>query len=166
MKPWRRPGADQSDYFNYGFDEFTWATYCMKQSQMAGVLNQQKEENKMFEQMMGGMAGGGMPGMPTGPAQQQQGGMPANPSEQEMQQMFMQAMAAQGINDPSQMDLGALMSQFAGGAGGMPGGMPQGVPTGPGGAPTGPGGGPWQGQQQGYQQQPGGRGGRGRRGQW
>ncbi|QDS73539.1 hypothetical protein FKW77_009664 [Venturia effusa] len=167
MKPWRRPGADQTDYFNYGFDEFTWATYCMNQTKMAGVLDQQKQEGKMFEQMMGGMVGGGMPGMPTGPAQQQQAGaMGGMPGEQDMQQMFMQAMQAQGVNDPSQVDFGAMMAQFAGGAGGMPGGgMPQGVPTGPGGAPTGPGGGQWQGQQ-GYQQQTGGRGGRGRRGGW
>lgn len=104
--------------------------------------------------------------MPTGPAQQQQAaGMGGMPGEQDMQQMFMQAMQTQGVNDPSQVDFGAMMAQFSGGAGGMPGGMPQGVPTGPGGAPTGPGGGQWQGQQQGYQQ-PGGRGGRGRRGGW
>jgi hypothetical protein len=30
-KPWRRPGADLSDYFNYGFNEDTWRNYCMKQ---------------------------------------------------------------------------------------------------------------------------------------
>ena len=24
-KPWRKPGADVSDYFNYGFNEDTWA---------------------------------------------------------------------------------------------------------------------------------------------
>ncbi|ODV88992.1 hypothetical protein CANCADRAFT_45469 [Tortispora caseinolytica NRRL Y-17796] len=30
-KPWRRPGADVSDYFNYGFDEFTWQLYCENQ---------------------------------------------------------------------------------------------------------------------------------------
>jgi len=23
-KPWRKPGADVSDYFNYGFNEDTW----------------------------------------------------------------------------------------------------------------------------------------------
>ncbi|KAI5289788.1 cleavage polyadenylation factor subunit fip1, partial [Ascosphaera aggregata] len=32
-KPWRKPGTDLSDYFNYGFDEFTWATYCLKQQE-------------------------------------------------------------------------------------------------------------------------------------
>ncbi|GEQ68048.1 hypothetical protein JCM33374_g1714 [Metschnikowia sp. JCM 33374] len=30
-KPWRAPGADISDYFNYGFDELTWTAYCHKQ---------------------------------------------------------------------------------------------------------------------------------------
>ncbi|XP_044054997.1 pre-mRNA 3'-end-processing factor FIP1 isoform X2 [Siniperca chuatsi] len=31
-KPWRKAGADISDYFNYGFDEESWITYCKKQS--------------------------------------------------------------------------------------------------------------------------------------
>ncbi|GLJ48646.1 hypothetical protein SUGI_1026230 [Cryptomeria japonica] len=26
-KPWREPGADLSDYFNYSFDEYTWWQY-------------------------------------------------------------------------------------------------------------------------------------------
>lgn len=30
-KPWRRPGADLTDWFNYGFDEETWKFYCQKQ---------------------------------------------------------------------------------------------------------------------------------------
>ncbi|XP_038136628.1 uncharacterized protein fip1l1a [Cyprinodon tularosa] len=30
-KPWRRPGADISNYFNYGFDEESWRAYCAKQ---------------------------------------------------------------------------------------------------------------------------------------
>lgn len=29
-KPWRKPGADLSDYFNYGFNEDTWKQYCEK----------------------------------------------------------------------------------------------------------------------------------------
>jgi hypothetical protein len=33
-KPWRKPGADISDYFNYGFSEETWRLYCRKQIQM------------------------------------------------------------------------------------------------------------------------------------
>ncbi len=30
-KPWRKPGADLTDYFNYGFNEDTWKNYCNKQ---------------------------------------------------------------------------------------------------------------------------------------
>lgn len=33
-KPWRKPGADLSDYFNYGFNEDTWKVYCEKQKRM------------------------------------------------------------------------------------------------------------------------------------
>lgn len=29
-KPWRRPGADITDYFNYGFDEISWKQYCRR----------------------------------------------------------------------------------------------------------------------------------------
>ena len=30
-KPWRKPGADITDYFNYGFNEETWNHYCERQ---------------------------------------------------------------------------------------------------------------------------------------
>lgn len=30
-KPWRKPGADITDYFNYGFNEETWKMYSQKQ---------------------------------------------------------------------------------------------------------------------------------------
>ncbi|XP_054719791.1 LOW QUALITY PROTEIN: pre-mRNA 3'-end-processing factor FIP1-like [Uloborus diversus] len=33
-KPWRKPGADITDYFNYGFNEDTWKAYCEKQRKM------------------------------------------------------------------------------------------------------------------------------------
>ncbi|XP_062998155.1 pre-mRNA 3'-end-processing factor FIP1-like [Elgaria multicarinata webbii] len=33
-KPWRKPGADLSDYFNYGFNEETWKAYCEKQHRL------------------------------------------------------------------------------------------------------------------------------------
>eukprot|EP00172_Hildenbrandia_rubra_P004068 Plantae.Rhodophyta-Hildenbrandia_rubra.ctg7521.p2 GENE.Plantae.Rhodophyta-Hildenbrandia_rubra.ctg7521~~Plantae.Rhodophyta-Hildenbrandia_rubra.ctg7521.p2 ORF type:complete len:642 (+),score=144.75 Plantae.Rhodophyta-Hildenbrandia_rubra.ctg7521:4109-6034(+) len=33
-KPWNDRGADQSDYFNYGFNEETWKLYCERQVQM------------------------------------------------------------------------------------------------------------------------------------
>lgn len=30
-KPWNKPGADITDYFNYGFNETTWKEYCSMQ---------------------------------------------------------------------------------------------------------------------------------------
>ncbi|KAI7865939.1 Fip1 motif-domain-containing protein [Spinellus fusiger] len=33
-KPWRKPGADITDFFNYGFNEVTWRAYCMKQKML------------------------------------------------------------------------------------------------------------------------------------
>ncbi|KII71904.1 Pre-mRNA 3'-end-processing factor FIP1 [Thelohanellus kitauei] len=33
-KPWKKPGADISDYFNYGFNEETWKIYCEKQRKL------------------------------------------------------------------------------------------------------------------------------------
>lgn len=33
-KPWRQPGSDITDYFNYGFNEETWRAYCERQRRM------------------------------------------------------------------------------------------------------------------------------------
>lgn len=33
-KPWKKPGADITDYFNYGFTEDTWQAYCSRQRRM------------------------------------------------------------------------------------------------------------------------------------
>lgn len=33
-KPWRRPGSDLSDWFNYGFDEISWEAYCYRRREM------------------------------------------------------------------------------------------------------------------------------------
>jgi hypothetical protein len=41
-KPWRKPGADITDYFNFGFNESTWKAYCMKQRQIRDELAAQK----------------------------------------------------------------------------------------------------------------------------
>lgn len=53
-KPWRKPGADITDYFNYGFSEETWRAYCERQKKMrhesgAGLsgLNPQQSSNNM-----------------------------------------------------------------------------------------------------------------------
>jgi pre-mRNA 3'-end-processing factor FIP1 len=161
QKIWRRPGEDQSDYFNYGFDEFTWETYRQRQISMVNTIQQQKNDMVQMQQMMGG----GMPGMPSMPgpgpaaANGPPGGAPTGPgggaggggggmAEQQQMEMMFQQMVSQGM-DPSQMDFGSFM-QMAGQ--GMPG---FGGPGGPGGLQ----GGFQQGNQGG-----GGRGGRGGRG--
>ncbi|CAJ0581164.1 unnamed protein product, partial [Mesorhabditis spiculigera] len=33
-KPWRNPGANTHDYFNYGFNEVTWNLYCERQKKL------------------------------------------------------------------------------------------------------------------------------------
>lgn len=47
-KPWRKPGADITDFFNYGFDEFTWTAYCAKQRNLREDF---KPEKIMYEMM-------------------------------------------------------------------------------------------------------------------
>ncbi|CAG8639730.1 5093_t:CDS:2, partial [Paraglomus occultum] len=44
-KPWRKPGADITDYFNYGFNEHTWRAYCAKQKQMREEQHLRKRIN-------------------------------------------------------------------------------------------------------------------------
>lgn len=41
-KPWRQPGANLSDYFNYGFNEFTWMEYLNKQEKLQQDYNPHK----------------------------------------------------------------------------------------------------------------------------
>lgn len=38
-KPWRKPGADITDYFNYGFTEETWKIYCDRQKRLRNEMN-------------------------------------------------------------------------------------------------------------------------------
>ncbi|KAL1922726.1 uncharacterized protein VTP21DRAFT_9102 [Calcarisporiella thermophila] len=44
-KPWRKPGADISDYFNFGFNEVTWRIYCQKQKQIREERGNQRKIN-------------------------------------------------------------------------------------------------------------------------
>ncbi|EJP64726.1 Pre-mRNA polyadenylation factor FIP1 [Beauveria bassiana] len=127
-KPWRKPGTDISDYFNYGFDEFTWALYAAKQENVRGefgadafaVNNKKMMEDFNNMMMMGGMgmSGNNNAGAPAMPAAD---GMPP-----EMQQM-MQQMMASGM-DPSQMDMSQMSAMFSGmqNGGGAAGGAAQG----------------------------------------
>lgn len=119
-KAWRRPGTDITDYFNYGFDEFTWALYASKQETLQSEYNQEKvaqNNKKMFEDLNMMMSMGvmpGMPGMPAGTGGAQMPGMDSIPPE--MQQM-MQQMMASGM-DPSQMDPAAMFAAMQGNQGG------------------------------------------------
>ncbi|KAK3051961.1 hypothetical protein LTR09_006915 [Extremus antarcticus] len=110
-KPWRLPGTDQTDFFNYGFDEYTWAQYCIRQQTMAGNISDMKQQDAQMKAMFGGGPGGGQGGGP--PGMPQMPGMPGMPSPEEMMQQMMQS----GM-DPS--DPNAFMQMMMGG--GMPGG--------------------------------------------
>ena len=37
-KPWKIPGADANEYFNYGFTEDTWQAYCQKQQLIRSTI--------------------------------------------------------------------------------------------------------------------------------
>lgn len=82
-KPWRKPGADITDYFNYGFDEVTWAAYCSRQDNLRD-FNVQKitrilgANNPMTMQIMPNMMGGynAPPGFPNAAGGFNGGGFP------------------------------------------------------------------------------------------
>lgn len=42
-KPWRKPGADITDYFNYGFNEDTWRAYCERQKRSVSMVLSQPQ---------------------------------------------------------------------------------------------------------------------------
>ena len=66
-KPWRLPGTDQTDFFNYGFDEYTWVQYCGRQQSMANTISDQKQQDAQMKAMFGGSnAPGGGSGAPPG----------------------------------------------------------------------------------------------------
>ena len=107
-KAWRRPGTDMSDYFNYGFDEFTWASYCLKQSTLRQEISESK---KQMEDMQGflGMPGGATAGM---------GAMAGGAEFPPDMMQIMNQMMAQGVNpqDASpEMFMQMMQGQGAGG---------------------------------------------------
>ncbi|KAJ5256860.1 hypothetical protein N7478_012964 [Penicillium angulare] len=172
-KPWRRPGSDISDYFNYGFDEFTWVSYCLKQQEVRKEVGDQRRQMDDMQSFLGmgmpPMPGGPPPGGPgaPGPGAPAMPGMPGMPDmSPDMMQQMLQGMMAQGI-DPSNMDPMTFMQSAQAMMGGQPGGGPQGQ-QGFGGQPQGQGfGQPPQGQMGygGYDQR-GNYGGRGRGRRW
>ena len=105
-KPWRLPGTDAKDFFNYGFDEYTWASYCMKQQLIENQIGQIKQEDAQMKAFMG----------IGGDDKQGAGAMPPMPPGMDM-------------NDPNAManmmqQFGMDPSQFMQGMNGFGGGMP------------------------------------------
>lgn len=44
-KPWLKPGADITDYFNYGFSEKSWKKYCEMQRENRAFTESRQERN-------------------------------------------------------------------------------------------------------------------------
>lgn len=115
-KPWRRPGTDITDYFNYGFDEFSWALYASKQEAVRSEYSADKialNSKKLFEDMNMMMAMGAIPSMVPGAT-----GSAQLPGMEGMDmQAMMQQMVAAGV-DPTHMDSVAMFATMQGSQGG------------------------------------------------
>ncbi|KAK6356128.1 hypothetical protein TWF718_000501 [Orbilia javanica] len=111
-KPWRNPGSDVSDYFNYGFDEFTWTAYCQKQDNTRKDFDPKKmmEDMMMFGNMLdpsqlmnmagtsGGAGASNTPNMPNAGAGGFPNGMPLPPGiPPEMAAAMMQQVGMPGM---------------------------------------------------------------------
>ncbi|KAJ5159483.1 Pre-mRNA polyadenylation factor fip1 [Penicillium canariense] len=121
-KPWRRPGSDITDFFNYGFDEFTWVSYCLKQQEVRKEVADQKKQMDEMQSFLGM----GMPPMPAAPPPPPPG--PAVQGNGAPRWAGMLAtMMAQGL-DPSSMDPMSFMQHAQSMMGGQPGGGQQGQP--------------------------------------
>ncbi|KAI9066452.1 hypothetical protein FKP32DRAFT_1684398 [Trametes sanguinea] len=167
-KPWRRPGSDLSDWFNYGFDEISWEAYCYRRREMGELAAMLKSNVLNFAGMPedqlvalppevrtmvmagatavmangggGGPGGGGM--IPPGAGMNMNGGM--------MNQMMNMGPMMNPMMDMGMGDMGMMQDPSAGGpAGPGPQGAGQGPQDGqvgmgmdgfgPGGATPGPG---------------------------
>ncbi|CAF1657775.1 unnamed protein product [Rotaria magnacalcarata] len=53
-KPWKKPGADITDYFNYGFTEEIWAQYCDRQRRLRNDTTAARNNNAHFPTMLPG----------------------------------------------------------------------------------------------------------------
>ncbi|XP_043985078.1 pre-mRNA 3'-end-processing factor FIP1 isoform X1 [Gambusia affinis] len=65
-KPWRKSGADITDYFNYGFDEESWKAYRMKHAKLQAfqaqhIANVMREQAKYEVEMMCASSNSGRP---------------------------------------------------------------------------------------------------------
>ncbi|KAK2746991.1 cleavage polyadenylation factor subunit fip1 [Myotisia sp. PD_48] len=119
-KPWRKPGSDINDYFNYGFDEFTWASYCLKQQGLRKDVDDQKKQLEDMQAFLG--LPGALPGLPGVPAPPQMPGMPV-PGSGPGQGPGVGAVSGAGRGAPGP----GPVPQGAGPPNAMPG-MPPGMP--------------------------------------
>ncbi|CAO1628799.1 unnamed protein product [Parajaminaea phylloscopi] len=132
-KPWRRPGADLADWFNYGFDEMSWREYGKQKLGVAGERHQlgriasSQHHEADGSAMMGNQDAMAMMQMMNNPSGASMGGlnpqaMAQMPPQQQMQ--FMSQMMANGG-----LGLEAMMAPFLphGNANG-PFGLPHGAP--------------------------------------
>ncbi|KAI0686647.1 hypothetical protein BC835DRAFT_1379222 [Cytidiella melzeri] len=106
-KNWRRPGADISDWFNYGFDELSWEAYCYRRREVNELANVLKANVLSFA------------GMP----EEQVAALPP-----EVRTMIMAMVASGGGNTggmmPQAMNMnGPMMGGMMGPMGGMMGPM-------------------------------------------
>ncbi|TPX41475.1 hypothetical protein CcCBS67573_g10574 [Chytriomyces confervae] len=108
-KPWRKPGADITDYFNFGFNEVSWRAYCNKQKSMREEALMQKrihviEHGDMGsdQQFFGGMMGMQQQKYQRMPQQQQ-----FNPMQMQMMQQQQRGMGG-GIAPPPGMGGGPM----------------------------------------------------------
>lgn len=81
-KQWRKPGADISDYFNYGFTEDTWRLYCQKQ------VGMRQESTQLATQVSRGPP-------PSAVAASASGLVPSQPGTSPLQVQTRQPMPAQ-----------------------------------------------------------------------
>ena len=74
-RPWAAPGANVSDYFNYGFNEDSWRAYCQLQSEGAESLQQKAQQYQNMMRTLEGVGGSNNNSYGSGPAPPQPGGI-------------------------------------------------------------------------------------------
>ncbi|KAL5111132.1 Pre-mRNA 3'-end-processing factor FIP1 [Taenia crassiceps] len=94
-KPWKRPGADITDYFNYGFTEDTWLQYCEKQK----ILRQEYANTALKPVLVGSAAGFGLTNISSG---SHRGGMRFS-QQQQLQNKDIHVLSGRG-RSPSVSD--------------------------------------------------------------
>jgi len=116
-KPWRRPGADLSDWFNYGLNEESWRAWGEKKTSIrqeriemekdGGYSNKERGDTANDQQYQDN-------GMMQQEQQMQQYGVP--PQQAQMMQAM---MAASGMNMPMDQMMAFMGMQSGGGGFGM-----------------------------------------------